>query len=62
MTNNASQWIPHIKPGRYFKRNGVIVEVISVEGENIVAIEEDTNEEILLSLNQAAELLRAYIG
>jgi hypothetical protein len=62
VTNNASLWIPHIKPGTYFERNGVIVEVITVEGDSIVAIEEDTNEEILLSLNQAAELLKAYIG
>ena len=61
MTNNASQWIPHIKPGTYFERDGVIVEVITVEGDNVVAIEEDTNEEILLSLNQAAELLKLIL-
>jgi hypothetical protein len=61
VTNNASQWIPHIKTGTYFERDGVIVEVITVEGDNVVAIEEDTNEGILLSLNQAAELLKLIL-
>jgi hypothetical protein len=47
-------WIQHIRAGRYFEWDGVIAEVARVI--------EDGSRELVSSINQAAELLRAYIG
>jgi len=60
--NNVSLWVQQVRPGTYYERDGVILEVVRVEGENAVVIEKDSDVELVINIIQAAELLRDYIG
>lgn len=60
--NNISLWAQHIAPGKCFELNGEMAEVNRVD-DNIVFVLVDGNDvEQQINLNEAAELLRAYIG
>ena len=59
--NHVSLWVQQVRPVTYFERDGVMLEVVRVEGENAVVIEEDSDVELVININKAAELLRDYI-
>jgi hypothetical protein len=60
-TNNVLLWVQHVRPGVYFVRDKELLEVVRVDGKTVV-VHNDDNIEDIININEAAELLRAYIG
>jgi hypothetical protein len=58
---NLSLWVHHVRPGVYFVRDEQLLEVVRVHGDSVV-VQDDNNIEEVINKNEAAELLRAYIG
>lgn len=50
-----------VEPGTFFMREGTIVEVIRVVGSIVTVREDETYNEFILSLNEAAQLITNYI-
>jgi len=46
----------------FFLLSGEMVEVVSVDGDSIFVLGDDSVDQQQISLREAAELLRAYIG
>jgi hypothetical protein len=57
-----SVWAQQVKPGICFLFSGDIIEVISVDGDSVIVVPDDSDVQQWISLIEAAELLRAYIG
>jgi len=55
-------WAQQVKPGICFLFSGDIIEVISVDGDSVIVVPDDSDVQQCISLIEAAELLRAYIG
>jgi hypothetical protein len=56
------QWVQYIVPGTCFVWAGQVVEVVRVDGRVVVVVEEDSDNEVNLDINEAVGLLKAYIG
>jgi len=57
-----SMWARHVKPGSGFLLSGEIVKVVSVNGDSVFVLGDDSVDQQRISLREAAELLQAYIG
>ena len=55
-------WVSHVKPGSCFLLSGEIVKVVSLNGDSVFVLGDDSVDQQQISLREAAELLRAYIG
>lgn len=61
--NDISRWVSHIIPGTYFAtRDGEMASVVRVQGNQVLALLESNDNEAIFHLNEAAALLRSYIG
>jgi hypothetical protein len=59
---NNRLWVQHIVPGTYFARAGEMVQVARVHGDSVFVTPDDSGNEEVININEAAELLAAYIG
>ena len=61
--NDLTMWTRHIVTGTSFgTEDGEVVSVLRVDGNNVICIVDGTATEVMFTLNEAANLLRRYIG
>jgi hypothetical protein len=53
--------VPTVVPGDFFVRNEDLVQVVSVNGNDVV-ISDDDGVQYNISLNEARHLMEAYVG
>ena len=58
---DRQRWLQLIEPGTMFMREGLLVEVLRVEGDAVVIQDETSFNEYIIDRNEAGELLRLYI-
>jgi hypothetical protein len=50
-----------VEPGTVFIREGTLVEVIGVNGNDVVVLEDDTLNQYVIDINEAAQLISNYL-
>jgi hypothetical protein len=58
---DRQRWLQLIEPGTMFMREGLLVEVLRVEGDAVVIQDETSFNEYIIDRNEAGELLQLYI-
>jgi hypothetical protein len=53
---------PIVIPGTFFMRDGVLLEVISVNENDVIIRESDSLNEYAIRLNEAAQLIHDYLN
>ncbi len=54
--------IQYIVPGMCFVWAGQVVAVVRVDDRVVVVVEEDSDNKVNLDINEAVDLIKAYIG
>ncbi len=62
VAHEGRYWQNQITPGALFVRLGHLVEVIRVQGEEVIVFNEETCAEYNITMLEAVELLQEYIG
>ncbi len=50
-----------VEPGTFFMREGTLVEVISINGNDVVVLEDETLNQYVIGINEAAQLISNYL-
>jgi hypothetical protein len=61
VNNEGRRWRNQISPGTFFLRNGALMEVLRVDGDDVTILS-DNGDEVIINILEAEQLLEEYIG